>query len=115
MLAKREAQERWRNETFRNINGPENAFQHAFWNALMAWGHGTELAKEAADIHENFPNNPPCEKNMDLHNNNIGRPIGASTSQWVGNIQLADAVYRACIVQKRCIWTAGPGSTPCTQ
>jgi hypothetical protein len=112
ILAKDETQRRWANEAFRDVNGPENAFQHAFWNALMAWGRGESLAKEEADAHEDFPNNPPRERDMDLHNNAIGRPIGSGTSQWSGWPQIADAVFHACIEQHKCVWLTGPGATP---
>jgi len=57
-----------------------NAFQHAFWNALMAQWR-PEYAAEFANAHENYPRdvNDAREntfRNMDLRNNIVGREIG---------------------------------------
>ena len=52
-----------------------NAFRHAMWNAIMTDKIGTEKAKEFADAHEAFSNNPDEHKQMDLHNNELGRSI----------------------------------------
>ena len=57
-----------------------NAFQHAFWNALMSsWR--PEYAEEFATAHENYPRDvndarQNTFRNMDLHNNSVGRSIG---------------------------------------
>jgi hypothetical protein len=53
-----------------------NAFQHAFWNALMAGWGGEQLAAGMANAHENWVGNPAIHKNMDLNNNAAGRQIG---------------------------------------
>ena len=36
---------------------------------------GEKKAKEFADAHEDIPNNPAEHKEMDLHNNELGRRI----------------------------------------
>jgi hypothetical protein len=52
-----------------------NAFRHAMWNAIMTDMIGAEKAKKFADAHEQVPNNPAGHKQMDLHNNELGRSI----------------------------------------
>ena len=108
VLAKRETQQRWAGKSFRHVNGPENAFQHAFWNALMAWGYGGELARQFADAHEARPNNPKDQRAMDEWNNAIGRWIGSTLGPWNGNIDVANRVYDLCIVLHWCTWLANP-------
>lgn len=56
-------------------NGKGDAFRHAYWNALMTKRHGADYAKQFADAHETNPNQPADEKEMDLHNNEVGRRI----------------------------------------
>jgi len=65
----------------------DNAFLHAYWNALMVHNisrlasdlypgyTADEMAKAFADAHEARPNNPPFEQQMDFWNNNVGRII----------------------------------------
>ncbi|PIQ22137.1 MAG: hypothetical protein COW65_04890 [Cytophagales bacterium CG18_big_fil_WC_8_21_14_2_50_42_9] len=54
-------------------NTTADAFRHALWNGLNARDMGTYLASGFGDAHENFPDNDPTEKEMDLHNNREGR------------------------------------------
>ena len=43
---------------------------------------GAAKAKKFGDSHENYPQNPLCEKkNMDLFNNAVGRGLGAGNSK----------------------------------
>ena len=65
-------------------NNPTNAFRHALWNFIIAkeclkW-YGTmekviAWAKTITDWHEAFSPNPPLAREMDLHNNRIGRDL----------------------------------------
>ncbi|SDQ16576.1 DUF6973 domain-containing protein [Flagellimonas zhangzhouensis] len=65
-------------------NGPANAFRHAFWNYLIAkrcfkWQKSEEVvlswAKNVTDWHEDSFPNKQLPKEMDLHNNEVGRFI----------------------------------------
>lgn len=67
-------------------NGNGDAFRHAYWNAEMATmlagmpnfraSNGRKAAKIWADAHENGASNQPkLEKEMDFHNNDVGRNI----------------------------------------
>ena len=44
------------------------------------------------NAHEDFPDNPPAEKEMDLHNNSVGIVIGISKA---ADKILSDACYKA--------------------
>ena len=77
-------------------NDESDAFRHALWNALMAFDQGAELAKQLADAHEDRPDNPIDEMNMDLHNNEMGRTIGVgATATGMPESSLADQVQTA--------------------
>ncbi|MBW8243146.1 hypothetical protein K1F50_10070 [Muricauda oceani] len=65
-------------------NGPANAFRHAFWNYLIAkrcfkWQQNKETvlawAKKVTDWHEDSFPNKKLPREMDLHNNEVGRFI----------------------------------------
>lgn len=65
---------------------------------------GSDLAKSFGDAHEAFSGNPPEERAVDLHNNAVGREIGARFRRrsGVGRVILkgtprdvADAAQRA--------------------
>ena len=58
-------------------NGPADALRHCIWNCEMTRTIGAEKAKVFGDSHEI---NPPSarETQMDLHNNKVGRELGAS-------------------------------------
>lgn len=66
------------------INGPANAFRHAYWNILIArrcsrWSSDLDdlvsWAKKVTDWHENTFPNPVSARIMDLHNNRVGRDL----------------------------------------
>lgn len=59
-------------------NGSGDAFRHCFWSAMNARDQGKDIAKMFGDAHEDFDGNPPSEKAMDLHNNDVGYGIGAN-------------------------------------
>ena len=65
-------------------NNATNAFRHALWNYLITkkcsvWRRNKRKAIRWAQIitdwHEEFSPNEPLEKEMDLHNNHIGRKL----------------------------------------
>ena len=65
-------------------NNATNAFRHALWNFLIAkkcsvWRKNKRKAirwaQKITDWHEEFSPNAPLEKEMDLHNNHIGRKL----------------------------------------
>jgi RHS repeat-associated protein len=58
-------------------NGKGDACRHVKWSALMTREKCAKRAKEWGDAHEDFPDNPPAEKEMDLHNNKVGRDMAS--------------------------------------
>jgi hypothetical protein len=56
-------------------DGHEDAFRHAYWNALMAQRYGEQWADDFATAHERNPTSHPVPVAMDLHNNEVGRQI----------------------------------------
>lgn len=70
--------------TLHHENNATNAFRHALWNFLIAkkcssWrrnkGKAIRFAQKITDWHEEFSPNEPLEKEMDLHNNRVGRKL----------------------------------------
>lgn len=55
-------------------DGHEDAFRHAYWNALMTRRLGETFARKYATAHETVPN-PASREAMDLYNNERGRSI----------------------------------------
>jgi hypothetical protein len=71
-----------------------DAFRHAYWNALMVKEYGAEWAEDYATAHEQLPGNPAPREAMDLYNNEVGRKIAvanpdASTEELAGLIEQA--------------------------
>lgn len=62
------------NHTSHNNEG--DAFKHCMFQAELTFWLGSTIAKFFGDLHENKPDNPEAEKEMDLHNNEKGREIG---------------------------------------
>lgn len=58
-------------------NDCRDAFRHAYWSALMAQ-RDEESAARLGDAHERSSKGPYPEVYMDLHNNRVGRRIGAA-------------------------------------
>jgi len=65
-------------------NTPANAFRHAIWNYLIAqecfrWNKNEQKvidwAKKITDWHEEFSPNDALAKDMDFHNNAVGRKL----------------------------------------
>ena len=80
--------------------GPGNAFQHAYWNALMSESIGPDLAEKFATAHENYGPGwvPDADNKMDLYNNQAGRDLAASYNPWTGG-NLINHVMNALIVK----------------
>ncbi|WP_305020669.1 DUF6973 domain-containing protein [Hymenobacter cheonanensis] len=58
------------------VNGPGDAFRHAYFVARNTIDIGQTLALQLSNAHEEKPNNNPIEKEMDLENNRSGIIIG---------------------------------------
>jgi hypothetical protein len=71
-----------------------DAFRHAYWNALMTRKYGEAWAEDYATAHEQIPGNPPAREAMDLYNNEVGRRIAAQNPD-ADVYQLADLVEKA--------------------
>jgi hypothetical protein len=71
-----------------------DAFRHAFWNALMTTDIGEGFASQFATAHEGVPGNPPNREAMDLYNNEVGRRI-ASDNPGASHSELADLIEQA--------------------
>lgn len=69
-----EAQKRFAGSSLHNGSG--DAFRHCFWSAMNARDEGVTLARQFGEAHEDFATNPPAEKAMDLHNNEVGYTLG---------------------------------------
>ncbi len=76
------AQKHFGNEQSRNT--PANAFRHGLWNYLIAQycyrfrkdqAHVLRWTKTITDWHEDFSPNNEIAREMDLHNNRIGRQV----------------------------------------
>ena len=67
----------------RDDDSQQNAYQHAIWNADMTRAFGFTDAKAWADAHEDIGRplnvNETRAKNMDLHNNAVGRNAAGSS------------------------------------
>jgi hypothetical protein len=72
--ARSEAQKRY--PMWSQEDGPGDAFRHAYWSSLMTRDLGFAVAKYVGDQHENIAGgNDAKKKEMDLHNNHLGRQI----------------------------------------
>ena len=65
-------------------DGVGDAFRHCYWNGLMTIHIGSGQAKSVADNHEESTQGNPASSAMDLHNNQVGRDIGASAGDEAG-------------------------------
>ena len=64
--------------TYSLNDGHNDAFRHAYWNALMTRRFGGEWTEAFATAHEALPDNPEIREAMDLYNNEVGRHIPLS-------------------------------------
>ncbi|MEV7973333.1 hypothetical protein [Cellulomonas sp. NPDC089187] len=74
-----------------------DAFRHAYWNALMASHFGEGWAAEYGTSHEALQGNQGQREAMDLYNNEVGRSLaGVSSSPYRSvDVSLADRVAEA--------------------
>lgn len=71
-----EADERFPSDADAKRNDDHNdAFRHAYWNALMTERFGEDWARDFGTAHEGVPGNEPEREAMDLYNNEVGRRI----------------------------------------
>ena len=68
-------------------NDNADAFRHAYFSLLNVISLGEGLAESLGNAHEDWPGNPPLERDMDLFNNQAGRDayqnwysVGGSTN-----------------------------------
>lgn len=54
------------------VDNKADAFRHFVWSGLVTHAIGAERAKEYLDAHEEYPENKPGAKSMDLYNNDQG-------------------------------------------
>ncbi len=53
---------------------PQDAYRHVLWSYLLTNRYGAEFAERVTDAHEQGDTgNTPSEREMDIHNNSIGR------------------------------------------
>lgn len=77
-------------------DGHQDAFRHAYWNALMTREYGPDFAAAFGTAHEGVPGNPSDREAMDLYNNEVGRRIAienpdASPEELAGLVEQAVA------------------------
>jgi ketosteroid isomerase-like protein len=72
----------------------QDAFRHAYWNALMTQRFGEEWAEQYGTAHERLPGNPADREAMDLYNNEVGRKIAVDNPD-ADPKKLADLVEQA--------------------
>ena len=75
-------------------DGHQDAFRHAYWNALMVQRFGLDWAARMGTAHERLPGNPADREAMDLYNNEVGRRI-AEQHPDASPEELADLVEQA--------------------
>lgn len=75
----REQRRRFTTKAANRYGGIADAFRHCAWSGRMTQTMGTKWATKFGDLHERKTPNPQPEKNMDLHNNEIGRGYGRFT------------------------------------
>lgn len=61
-----------------NLNDESDAFRHFLWAAMLTKELGKAKAKEFLDAHENDPDQPDIERQMDSHNNDLGQSAAES-------------------------------------
>ncbi|MFJ4264431.1 DUF6973 domain-containing protein [Paenarthrobacter nicotinovorans] len=71
-----------------------DAFRHAYWNALMVKEFGAEWAEDYATAHEQLPGNPAPREAMDLYNNEVGRNVAIAHPDASAE-ELADLIEKA--------------------
>lgn len=63
--------------------GNGDAFRHAFWSVLMTAALGADIAERWSTAHEEGQaGNRPIDRQMDLHNNHLGRALCPADADW---------------------------------
>ncbi len=88
--AEARAQERFVGQKLHNT--PADAFRHCLFSAFMTERANRDFAKEMGDAHEDAGDDkgqPKAERDMDLHNNAVGRDVGVlgegQSDTWLDN------------------------------
>ncbi|EHI13059.1 DUF6973 domain-containing protein [Mycolicibacterium thermoresistibile] len=92
--AREEANKRFPPPEGREIDNHNDAFRHAYWNALMTQRFGDEWAEKFATAHEGIPRNYAASEAMDLFNNEVGRNLAVANPD-ASKDELADLVEQA--------------------
>lgn len=71
-----------------------DAFRHAYWNALLSREFGADWARTFTTAHEALPGNEAVREAMDLYNNQVGRKIQVE-HPFASQEQLAELVAEA--------------------
>lgn len=71
-----------------------DAFRHAYWNAIMTRRFGEDWARNYATAHEGRPDNTQPREAMDLYNNAVGRRI-AEEHPDASDEEVADLIEQA--------------------
>lgn len=74
--------------------GHQDAFRHAYWNAMLTRQFGEEWTEQFTTAHEAIPGNDAEREAMDLYNNEIGRNI-ATANPDATNEEIADLIQQA--------------------
>jgi len=75
-------------------DGHNDAFRHAFWNAMLTQEYGEPWTREFTTAHEARPHNEKVREAMDLYNNEVGRGIGQANPR-ASRTELAQLVQNA--------------------
>ncbi|MFD4355482.1 WXG100 family type VII secretion target [Nocardia sp. NPDC058519] len=71
-----------------------DAYRHTYWNAMLTQEFGPEWTQEYATKHEGRADNAAVREAMDLHNNEVGRRIGAENPQ-ASSAEMRELVQQA--------------------
>lgn len=74
-------------------DGHQDAFRHAYWNALMTKEFGEDFTRRLTTAHEGVSGNPADREAMDLYNNEVGRGIAGGHPDASAS-ELADLVRK---------------------
>ncbi len=86
--------------------GPRDAFRHCVWSCCMAQKMGATEAEKFGTAHENSnPSSIPHDNKMDLHNNSMGRSLGAPSAD-------CEAACRSAVTSGRLRTIRGPYTRP---
>jgi len=94
-------------------NDASDAVRHAYWSALNARDVGEFIAISVGEMHEDEPNQPKEEREMDLYNNSVGVKIGTENES-ASNDQLYELVIQALDEGKLQVVIGVPAENPVT-